>query len=304
MIEINNLYKKFNNRYVLKNINLSLPRYGLVILNGPSGCGKTTLLNILATLLDFEGEISFDGKKYSKFSENDKEMFRSQKIGFVFQDYKLFEFETAKENISLSMDISSGDKKDKKQKRIKDLLKLVNLSRKGNELVSNLSGGEKQRVAIARALANSPTVILADEPTGNLDEYNSKIVMELLQKISTSALVVMVSHDETLTNEYADQIIKLSDGSIIDIKYQNKKKHSQYLPVMSLSYRTKSRLLPFNFLFKHTFSSIKRRKWRTMLITLITSIGLIGVGLASTLSNIISSNLYRSYSSIIDDVRR
>ena len=303
MIEINNLYKKFNNRYVLKNINLSLPRYGLVILNGPSGCGKTTLLNILATLLDFEGEISFDGKKYSKFSENDKEMFRSQKIGFVFQDYKLFEFETVKENISLSMDISSGDKKSKKQKRIKDLLKLVNLSRKENELVSNLSGGEKQRVAIARALANSPTVILADEPTGNLDEYNSKIVMELLQKISTSALVVMVSHDETLTNEYADQIIKLNDGSIVDIQYQNKKKHSQYLPVMSLSYRTKSRLLPFNFLFKHTFSSIKRRKWRTMLITLITSIGLIGVGLASTLSNIISSNLYRSYSSIIDDDR-
>ena len=303
MIELSHVYKKYNDRYVLNDINLSLPRYGFIIINGPSGCGKTTLLNILATLLDFEGEVSFDGKRYSKFSEDDKELFRCQKIGFVFQDYKLFEFETVKENISLSIDISSGDKRNKKDKRIKDLLKLVNLTRKENELVSNLSGGEKQRVAIARALANSPSIILADEPTGNLDEYNSKVVMELLEKISTSALVVMVSHDESLTNEYADQIIKMSDGNILDIKYQNKKKHNQYLPVMSLSYRTKTRLLPFPFLIKHTLNSIKRRRWRTLLITLITSIGLIGVGLASTLSNIISSNLYRSYSSIIDDDR-
>ena len=303
MIELTHVSKKYNDRYVLKDINLFLPRYGLVILNGPSGCGKTTLLNILATLLDFEGEVSFDGKRYSRFTDDDKELFRCQKIGFVFQDYKLFEFEKVKENISLSIDISRGDRRNKKDKRIKDLLKLVNLTRKENELISNLSGGEKQRVAIARALANSPNIILADEPTGNLDEYNSKVVMELLQKISTSALVVMVSHDESLTNEYADQIIKMKDGDIVDIKYQNKKKHNQYLPVMSLSYRTKSRLLPFPFLFKHTVNSIKRRKWRTLLITLITSIGLIGVGLASTLSNIVSSNLYRSYSSIIDDDR-
>ena len=303
MIELKQVSKRFNGRSVLNNVNLSFPRYGLVILNGPSGCGKTTLLNILATLLDFEGEITFDGKGYSNLSINEKEAIRSQKIGFVFQDYKLFEFETVKENITLAMDISSGDKKSKKEKRIKDLLKLVNLSRKENVLVSNLSGGEKQRVAIARALSNSPNVILADEPTGNLDEYNSKIVMELLQKISASSLVIMVSHDEELTNEYADQIIKMMDGEVVNVIYKSKRKHHQYLPVLKLSYRTKSRLLPFNFLFKHTVSSIKRRKWRTAFITLVTSIGLIGVGLASTLRSIISSNLYRSYSSIIDDDR-
>ena len=303
MIDFINVSKQFDNRYVLKNINLSFPRYGLVIINGPSGCGKSTLLNILATLLDFDGEICFDGQRYSSLDKDEKEIIRSQKVGFIFQDYKLFEFETVKENISLSIDIASGDKKAKKDKRIKDLSRLVNLKSKENEFVSNLSGGEKQRVAIARALANSPKVLLADEPTGNLDEYNTKNVMEIIQKISSSALVIMVSHDEKLTSEYADQIIKMKDGEVIDVIYQNKREHHQYLPVINLSYRNKNRLLPFNFLMKHTLNSINRKKWRTMFITLITSLGLIGIGLASTLSSIISDNLYRSYSSIIDDDR-
>ena len=134
MIEIKNVSKKFANSYVLKNIGLSLPTFGLVVINGPSGCGKTTLLNILSTLLPFDGEISFDGTLYSKISEDGKEMVRAQKIGFVYQDYKLFEFETVKQNVSLSLDISCGDSVSKKNKRIKDLLKLVNLSRKENEL--------------------------------------------------------------------------------------------------------------------------------------------------------------------------
>ena len=303
MIEFKNVKKKFKDRYVLDNINLSLPRYGLVIINGPSGCGKTTFLNVLSTLLSFEGDINYDGQSINKMSELSKDNFRNHKIGFVFQDYKLFEYETVKKNISLSIDISCGDSRNKKNKRIKDLLRIVNLSRKENELVSNLSGGEKQRVAIARALANSPSILLADEPTGNLDEYNSKIIMELLSKISSANLVVMVSHDEKLTNEYADEIIKMKDGRIVDIIYQNKKTHHQYLPVMTLSYKNKASRLPFDFLWSHTFNFIKRRKWRTLFITLITSLGLIGVGLASTLSNIISTNLYRSYSSILDDDR-
>ena len=303
MIEINNVSKKYKNDYVLKHVNLSLPNSGLVIINGPSGCGKSTLLNILSTLLDFEGEINFDGKNYSRLLEDEKEYIRSRKIGFVYQDYKLFEFETVKQNIALSLDIACGESTSKKAKRIKDLLRLVNLTRKENELVAHLSGGEKQRVSIARALANSPSVLLADEPTGNLDEYNTKVVMELLQKISASSLVVVVSHDLKLSKEYADEIVQMEDGVIKKIVFQNKKKHQQSLPVVSLKHKTKSRFLPFDFLFRHTLNSIKRKKWRTLFTTLITSIGLIGVGLASTLSNIISNNLYRSYSSILDDDR-
>ena len=303
MIEIKNVSKKFNNEYVLKKVTFSLPNFGLVVINGPSGCGKTTLLNIISTLLPFDGDVLFDGKQYSKLSDNDKEEIRSKKIGFIFQDYKLFEFETVKQNIGLALDISCGETTEKKNKRIKDLLRLINLSRKENELVSLLSGGEKQRVAIARAIANNPQVILADEPTGNLDEYNSKIVMELIQKISFNSLVVMVSHDNKLSQEYGDQIIQMEDGVVKDIAYQNKKKHHQSLPVISLKHKIKSRLLPFSFLLRHTLESIKRKKWRTLITTFITSIGLIGIGLASTLSSIVSENLYRSYSSILDDDR-
>ncbi len=303
MIELNNVSKKYNNRYVLKDVSLIFPRYGLVIINGPSGCGKTTLLNILSTLLDFSGDISFDGKSYQSLSEDEKELIRSRKLGFLFQDYKLFESESVKSNIALAIDIVSGDKKSKKDKRIKDLLRLVGLTRKENQLVNNLSGGEKQRVALARAIANSPLILLADEPTGNLDEHNTKVVMDLIEKISASSLVIMVSHDLLLTEKYADQIIKMNDGEVTEIIYQNKKKHQEYLPVLNLSHKTKTRLLPFSFLFRHTMHTIKRRKWRTLFITFVTSFGLIGVGLASTLSNIISSNLYRSYSSILDDDR-
>ena len=303
MIECKNVSKQFDDRYVLKDVSITFPRYGLVIINGPSGCGKTTLLNILSTLLPFSGDISFDGKSYQQLSEDEKEMIRSRKIGFLFQDFKLFEHETVSANIALAIDISCGDKRNKKQKRISDLLRLVNLTRKANQLVSNLSGGEKQRVGLARALANSPLILLADEPTGNLDEYNTEVVMELLEKISSSSLVIMVSHDLQLSEKYADQIIKMKDGKIENIIYQNKKKHHEYLPVLNLNHKTKTRLLPFHFLFKHTMNAIKRRRWRTMFITFVTSFGLIGVGLASTLSNIISNNLYRSYSSILDDDR-
>lgn len=303
MIELHNVSKQYNGRYVLKDASISFPRFGLVILNGPSGCGKTTLLNILSTLLNFSGDVTFDGKSFQGLTEDDKEIIRSRKIGFLFQNCNLFEFETVKENISLTLDISCGDKRNKKDKRIKDILRIVNLANKEDQLVSNLSGGEKQRVALARAIANSPSILLADEPTGNLDEYNTKIVMDLIEKISASALVIMVSHDTSLSEKYADQIIKMKDGKIIDTIFQNKKKHIEYLPIINLAYKTKSRLLPFSFLFKHTLHTIKRRKWRTMFITLVTSIGLIGIGLASTLSNIISTNLYRSYSSILDDDR-
>ncbi len=300
MIEFKNVSKTFNGVKVLDSINLKLPRNGLVIINGPSGCGKTTLLNVLSSLLSFEGDVLFDGKSYKKMNEEEKDNLRNKKIGFVFQDYKLFEFETIKRNILLSIDLSSVDKEDKKEKRVKDLLDLVALKGRENDLVSNLSGGEKQRVAIARALANSPSILLADEPTGNLDVKNTEIIMELIRKISSSSLVLMVSHDEKLTNQYADIIINMKDGKILNKKYQTKGMSKEYLPVLKLKYSSNKKKLPMRFVFDHTFSSLKRRKWRTMFITLSTSLGLIGVGLALSLRDIISTNLIKSYSSILD----
>ncbi len=300
MIDLKNVSKKYNNRFVLKNINLSFPRYGLVSINGPSGCGKSTLLYVLSTLLDFEGDIVFEGKNYKSFSKKDKELMRNKKIGFVYQDNKLFSFESVRNNILLSINMCSIDKEKKKKKRVKDLLSLVGLPHKENELISNLSGGEAQRVAIARAIANMPSVLLCDEPTGNLDEKNSVQVLELLRRISKSSLVILVSHDVDLCKKYSDEIITLKDGEVISHTYQNKEQTNTYLPVVNLKYNDKKRSLPTSFLMKHTVNSIKKRGWRSSFIALSTSLGLIGVGLSVSLKDIVSTNMMKSYSSIID----
>ena len=300
MIELKKLSKCFGKQQVLKNINLTFPRYGLVAICGPSGCGKTTLLNIISALTDFEGEVSFNGKQYRLMNDNELTELRNIKMGFVFQDYKLFEFETVQSNLMLALNTKSTDSKEAKLRRVKDLLKIVDLSHKEKRVVAKLSSGEKQRVAIARALANSPSLVLADEPTGNLDEVNSELIMKLLERISKSSLVVMVSHDETLVKKYADQIVRLKDGKIEKVEFVNKRKHIDVLPLAKIRVKESKTRLPISFCLSHTFNSVKRRKWRTMIVFLSTSLGLLGVGLGTVISSIVSKNLYQSYSSILD----
>ena len=301
MIELKHVSKKFMNNYVLKDVDLSLPQYGIVVIYGPSGCGKSTLLNIISSLYKCdEGDVSFNGRYYGSMSEDDKDQLRNTKIGFVFQDYKLFDFETVKNNLMLTIDIKCSDTKREKERRIHDLLKIVELSHKENEAVSNLSGGEKQRIAIARAICNSPSVLLADEPTGNLDSYNSELVMSILERIAKESLVIVVSHDEKLTKKYADQIVYMKDGGVEKVEYTNHNSHVDLLPLIHIKPRENKAKLPMSFCISHAFNSIKRRKWRTVMILLTTSLGLIGVGLGAVLSKIVSTNLYKSYSAIID----
>lgn len=301
MIELRHVCKKFSNEYVLKDVDLLLPQYGIVVIYGPSGCGKTTLLYVISSLYKCdEGDVSFNGRSYKSLTEEQKDQLRNTKIGFVFQDYKLFDFETVKNNLMLTIDIKCSDTKKDKERRIRDLLKIVGLAHKENEPISNLSGGERQRIAIARALCNSPSVILADEPTGNLDVKNSEVVMSTLEKIARESLVVIVSHDEKLTKKYADQIVYMKDGHIDNIEYTNHNNHVDLLPLIHINPRENKAKLPVSFCISHAFNSIKRRKWRTMMILLTTSLGLIGVGLGTVLSKIVSTNLYKSYSSIID----
>ena len=301
MIELKHVYKKFRkDEYVLKDVNISFSRYGIVVIYGPSGCGKSTLLNIISSLCDFEGEISFDGKKYSVMKEDEKDKLRNTKMGFIFQDYKLFEFETVRNNLLLAIDMKCMDRKEQKERRVNDLLKIIGLEKKSNVAINKLSGGEKQRVAIARAIVNSPSLVLADEPTGNLDSKNSKLVMSLMERISKSSLVIMVSHDEKLTKKYADQIVYMSDGKIEKVEYNNHNKHVDVLPLVHLTANENKPRLPLSFCIRHTINKIKARKWRTTFVLFSTSLGLICVGLGSVLSNIISTNLYKSYSSIID----
>ncbi len=301
MITFTNVSKSFNGQKVLKNINLKLPRYGLVVIQGPSGCGKTTLLNLLSGLLPFEGSISLDGHNIDSMNQNQMDEFRLKNYGFVFQDFKLFENESVINNIIFPLESVSTASKETKYRKCTDLINMVGLKRNAKQRVNKLSGGEKQRVAIARALVNSPKIILADEPTGALDSVNAVEIMKILQKVSNNALVVVVSHDEDLSNEYADMIVKMKDGEVVNVTHQEKSKKEKYIPISKMLYSIKKPSASSSFLINHTISSIKQKKWRTMICNAITSLGLIGVGLATTLSSSISTNIKKSYSQIVDD---
>ena len=301
MITISNVSKRYGDSLVLNNINLKLPRTGLIVIEGPSGCGKTTLLNILAGLIEFKGDVVIDSHHLNLVNQITKDEYRLKNFGLIFQDFKLFENETVLNNIMFPLQSISNATLETRLRKCSDLINMVGLKSSIKQRVNKLSGGEKQRVAIARALVNSPKIILADEPTGALDSKNAHEVMNILQKISPRALVVIVSHDEELAKEYADQIIKMEDGNIKDIIHQDIKKEDKYIPVSKQFYSSRKSSVPFSFLFRHTISAIKQKKWRTMICNSITSLGLIGVGLATSLSSAISSNIKSAYLQIIDD---
>ena len=301
MITFQNVYKTYGQHHVLKNINLKLPRTGLVAIQGSSGCGKTTLLNTLSGLLDFEGDIEVDGHHINLMNEKELDEFRLKNYGFIFQDFKLFENETVINNVMFPLEVISGANQETRMRKCQSLVSMVGLKGSIRQKVSKLSGGEKQRVAIARALANSPKIILADEPTGALDSKTGHEIMKILQGVSSKSLVLMVSHDEELAQEYADEIIKMQDGQILSTVFQNKVKKDKYLPIAKMFHTEKKPSISSSFLFNHTVSSIKNKKWRTSVCNMVTSLGLIGVGLAASLSSAISSNIKKSYSQIIDD---
>lgn len=193
--------------------------YGIM---GHSGSGKSTLINILGLLENpTSGTYKLDNKDVSKLSSSELANLRLKTIGFVFQDYFLDENMTALENAMLPLLINKDLSFNKKEEKAKKLLTEVGLEKRINHFPNELSGGECQRVAIARALANDPEIILADEPTGNLDEENEKIIFEQLKKLSKDGkCVIVVSHSDEI-NKYADEIIKISKGKLVD-KNENK----------------------------------------------------------------------------------
>ena len=208
MIEIKNLTKIYKTKKrieckALNNINLVLPEKGFVFIVGKSGSGKSTLLNMISGVDSFtSGEIIAGGNKFSKMSRKQFDKYLSSYIGFIFQDYRLIDGLTIKQNIELALDIS-GKKED-----VSSYLEKVDLAGYENKYPTELSGGEKQRVAIVRALIKNPQVVLADEPTGNLDFQSSKKILDLLKEISKTKLVVIVSHNLQDANNYSDRIIE------------------------------------------------------------------------------------------------
>jgi len=201
---------------VLKGISINIYEGEFVIITGPSGCGKSTLLNIMGLLdVPSKGEIYIKGKKTTLFNENERAVFRRKISGFVFQQFNLINSLTNLENVELPMILDEKDKNYRK-KRAMELLKSFGLEHRANYYPNQISGGQQQRVAIARALSNSPKIIFADEPTGNLDSKSSEDVMNILKNLNNEGItIIMVTHDlEQL--KYASRIIKMRDGTIVE----------------------------------------------------------------------------------------
>ena len=303
MIKISNLNKVFGKQKVLKNINLNLPRKGLVVIAGPSGCGKSTLLNCIAGLIEFVGSINLDGIDINDLSDNDKSSLRVKDIGFVYQDYKLFNNEDIKSNISLPFCVLFGTDSSLIKRKCIDVLEAVSLEKPLETKVNQLSGGQKQKVAIARAIINNPKVLLCDEPTGSLDAKNKVEIMNVLKKISTSSLVLVVSHDVELARRFCDRLISMKDGEIIDdTSIKTDIKSSNLLVKKNTKYLKKEKL-PFQFLIKHIFSIIKTKKVRSSISLMAMSLGLVGFGFSLTLSSIVSENIKSTYSQVIEEDR-
>ncbi|WP_337405148.1 ABC transporter ATP-binding protein [Porcipelethomonas sp.] len=216
MIKLTGINKKFGSEICLENIDLEISDGTFTALTGKSGSGKTTLLKIIGGLESpTSGTVAYDGVFINEMNEEKSSFFRNNNLGFIFQDYFLEENYTVFENVSIPL-IISGISKKKIQPLVEKQLEAVDMLSKKNALVKKLSGGEKQRTAIARAMVNDPTVILADEPCGNLDSENSKNIMRILRNaVNNGKTVILVTHD----NEEAlktDRIIKIHDGRITE----------------------------------------------------------------------------------------
>ena len=223
MIKIKNLNKIFYENtnkefYALKDINLNIKKSSCVVLKGVSGSGKSTLLSLIATLQKpTSGEIVVEDESIAKLPDFHASNFRARKIGFIFQSFNLFNELSVKDNISLPL-IPLGFSQKQIDEKVINTLKLANILHKKDELVSNLSGGEKQRCAIARALVNNCEIILRDEPTANLDYENSKKFIEILKELKElKKTIIIATHDPIFDNlDFVDEIINIKNGTICE----------------------------------------------------------------------------------------
>lgn len=222
MIKIQNLNKYFykgeeRELHALKNINLEIQEGEFSLLTGPSGCGKTTLLNAIGALDSVDsGEIYLDGREISSLSEDERTAIRLNEMGFVFQAYNLIPVLSVEENIGFIMKLR-GFSDEEIKRRVLEVATLLEIENKLDSLPSTLSGGQQQRVAVARAVAPKPKIILADEPTANLDSKNSKALMDMMKSLNEKEgiSIVFASHDEYVIKSVR-RIIKMVDGEVVE----------------------------------------------------------------------------------------
>lgn len=294
MLKLKNIVKEYptgdSKVVALKGINVEFRRNEFVSILGHSGCGKTTLLNIIGGLDQYtSGDLIIEGKSTKDFKDSDWDNYRNHSIGFVFQNYNLIPHQTVLSNVELALTLSGVTKSERKQ-RAKEALEKVGLGDQLNKKPNQMSGGQMQRVAIARALVNNPEILLADEPTGALDSETSVQIMELLKEISKEKLVVMVTHNPELADEYSTRIIRLVDGNIVDdtAPYTAEEPENQTKDETKKAKKTKKVKKPSMSLFTAlslSTNNLMTKKMRTFLTSFAGSIGIIGIALILSLSN-------------------
>ena len=301
MIIINNLTKKYvgTNKgeevVALDNISLFLPDKGFVAIYGASGCGKSTLLNVLGGLdVADSGTMIVNGRDTTGFTARDWDSFRNQEVGFIFQNYYLLPHLNVFDNIAITLQMSKQTNGMKK--KIHDALAEVDLANYSKRFPKQLSGGQQQRVAIARALVSDPSIILADEPTGALDEKASLSVMKTLKEISKNHLVVMVTHNERMAKQYADRMIEISYGKIFSDSIIQKETDEIICKSPLLKVH-----LPFRTSIKWSIRNVIKKKGRSIPIAIASAIGLACTGIVLSMTDSINKYVLEAQKESIKD---
>ena len=284
MLVLKNIKKSYlsgdNTVHALDDVSLTFRDNEFVSILGPSGSGKTTLLNIVGGLDQYtSGDLVINGKSTKKFKDNDWDTYRNHSIGFVFQSYNLIPHQSVLANVELALTLSGVSRKERRQKA-KSALEKVGLGDQLHKRPNQMSGGQMQRVAIARALVNDPDILLADEPTGALDSVTSVQIMELLKEVSKDRLVIMVTHNPDLADEYSNRIVRLKDGKVLDdtnpCKEVEEKDQGKKIKKPSMNLFTALSL---------SLNNLMTKKARTFLTSFAGSIGIIGIALILALSS-------------------
>ncbi len=283
MLELRDIRKTYKvgniETKALDGVSVSFREKEFVAILGASGSGKTTCLNIIGGLDRYDGgEMLINGKDTRKFKDRDWDAYRNNSVGFVFQSYNLIPHLSIVANVEMGMTLS-GVSKAQKHKKALDALEQVGLKDHLHKKPNQLSGGQMQRVAIARALANDPDILLCDEPTGALDTNTGVQIMELIKSLSADRLVIMVTHNPSLANDYADRIISFSDGKIVSDTDPYK------APETEDTLKLKKTSMSFITAMSLSLNNIKTKKGRTFLTSFASSIGIIGIALILSLSS-------------------
>ncbi len=290
-LEIKDLKKSYGELQVLQGINLILDKGEFVSILGESGCGKTTLMNIIGGLdSNFSGDVIIEEKNLKSYHDKELDEYRKIKVGFIFQSFNLISHLSIIENIMVGMQIANMSQVNQ-HKRAMLLLEEVGLSQHANKKPNQLSGGEKQRVAIARALANDPDIILADEPTGNLDKNTTEQILQLLQKIAKQGkIIIAVTHSERVA-QFSDRIVSIDYGKIVS----DEKIKEKSVDIKEKDIDKKVGLLTFKSAIQLAFKNMREKKLRNILVALGTSIGITSVILMNALGHGVENYFVNEY---------